>query len=207
MPTQKLPSQQRISKSTGRMMIGIAAIFDLIPILLLLIVAFLVIADISPDYSDENTNIALANKAAAVENPQDGWTGIAVGAIKMIANVRKAGKTVIAAGEFLLFGAAGLVLGPIIYTIGSFIATALAYIVFIIWFYMKGVNVLTFSSGERVLVNLMSVVIEYIPIVNLFPSITIGVWRHIKVSQVEDKIKDNELLSKASKAINRLAYA
>jgi hypothetical protein len=74
----------------------------------------------------------------------------------------------------------------------SFIATFCAYIIFTIWFFTKGVNIWSFNSAERVGINMVSGLIEFIPILNLLPGITMMVWRHIKISQKEDQAKEAE---------------
>jgi hypothetical protein len=49
-------------------------------------------------------------------------------------------------------------------------------------------------------------IVEEIPLLDLLPGTTIMVWRHVKMSQVEDKIKNNEITISKLSRINKLAY-
>lgn len=203
MATQEIPSQQRISKSTGRMMIGVAILFDLLPLMLLIVVVVFMMYSATGNMAEDLSNIAKANQAAQNGTAHGFWGWLAVKTIYGIGGARVAVK----AGAALFAGGLGaIILGPIVYTIGSFFASTFAYIIFTVWFFVKGVNIWSFSSTERVLVNMSAIIVENIPLLDLLPGITFMAWRHVKISRAEDTIKDSELLNKASKVASKLAY-
>lgn len=71
----------------------------------------------------------------------------------------------------------------------SWLVTAFAVCMFAIWFLILGVN---YFSGRKAAAKMASVigtaVIEFIPVINALPSITIGVLAIALVSRSEDRL-------------------
>lgn len=178
----EIPTQQRISKSTGRLMLLFAVFFDLFPTILI----FLAIA----------ISIYSLGGVGVLEDIADSFGG------NVIDDWWNRSQVVYKTGAYSATAILELIfIGPLIYTIGSFVATIFAFLVFIPWFYLKGVNMLSFSKSSRILANGLSALIESVPVLNLLPGITFMVWRHIKITQMEDKIKNFEVANKTLRAI------
>ena len=184
-------------------MLGFGVFFDLLPIILLVVVGFFVISSLGMgNYSEDVTNLSKADKAI-----EEGgfWNTVAGWGIKGTAYTRIGGRAAKDTVKIALFGGgSALIFGPPLYMIGSFVASILAYLFFTIWFFIKGVNIWTFGSAQRVLVNMGSIIVEHIPGLDLLPGITFMVWRHVVISRAEDTLKDSELLHKTTQQINLL---
>jgi len=184
-------------------MLAWGVFFDLLPIILLIIAGYFVVSSLGMgNYSEDVGNLANADQAIEAGGF---WNTFAGYAIKGTAYTRIGGRATKDVVKIVFFGGASAFLfGPFIYMIGSLVASTLAYFVFIIWFYIKGVNILTFSSAQRVLVNIGSIIVEHIPGLDLLPGITFMVWRHVVISRAEDALKDSELLNKTTQQLNIL---
>ena len=177
-------------------MLAMGVFFDLLPVILIFVAVGLVIMLLG------DTGVTASHAVVAAELCESTpWYYVFDKAGACI--VKNAASVEVVVSLFL-GGATAIFLGPFIYTFGSFLSTILAYFFFTVWFYMKGVHMWTFTKGQRVLVNLCTVVVETIPLLNLLPGITFMVWRHVAISQAEDAIKDSELQNKAAQQMNKL---
>lgn len=184
-------------------MIAVGVIFDLLPILLLVGIIFWVIVSMGGSMEDVkhlSKSIEVytgANESNWFDRIFDKAGALIVGGI----SGGSLAKGAVAGGLTAFF------FGPFIYVVASFIASTLAYIFFTFWFLAKGVNIWAFGSFQRTLVNLSTIIVENVPIVDLFPGITVMVWRHITISRAEDKLKESELVHKVNKRLSMLAQA
>lgn len=89
---------------------------------------------------------------------------------------------------FLGAGMAGVMVGPLLYAMVSLAVSILTVLIFSFWFLMHRVNMWAFKTN-RIAVNLISIIVELIPGLDLLPGTTFMVWRHIKISEAEDKKK------------------
>jgi hypothetical protein len=199
---QKIEDAQRISKGTGRFMIAVAILFDFIP-LIMIIAAIGVSAYFVGGF---NTAEEVANSRAGDAAIQQGgfWNTVGGYAVKGVAGTigtAKVTKAVVAGGVV------GIFIGPIIYTVGSYLSIIFGYLIFTFWFLFKGVNMWSFNSMQKVLVNLSAFIVELVPGVNILPGISIMVWRHVKLSQLEDREKNRERAHSISKHFTRFAHA
>jgi hypothetical protein len=184
-------------------MVFVALFFDFLALLACVLLIMLMLYYIGSNFNFE-FEARMLNEAA--ENVSDGGgcigdqcdtrAAIAVGSAAY--KLAKAAATG-AGGIGILF-----LLIPLVYTAVSFISTLLAYFVFTIWFFLKGVNMWSFTNAQRVGINLLSGIIEFLPLVNLLPAITVMVWRHVKISQVEDRIKEADQAKKIQQQLNNL---
>lgn len=151
---QKNPSEPRISKNEGRVMVGVAILFDLLPLLLI----------IGP---------IIAIFAAVGENPDCSWRD----GVYDYAVCKAAGITV------LLGGAAAMVAivfySPAIYAFGSVFSVVLGVLIFGVWFGLFK-RVSPFSLFGYM-------IFEVIPLANMLPMFTLGVWKCVRGAQREDE--------------------
>ncbi len=184
MTNVNIPIDYRISKTTKKLMIAVGVLFDLMPMLLIVITMLVVfqltggtmLGDAVKDYAQQKT---LEEKSGLDYGKWGGW----------IFKPSDYAKT-----RVYFVGAVGgtsavltvLFLGPVIYTAGSFISTFMAYLLFFFWFGFKRVNMWSFKNEKRILTNVGTSVIEGIPGLNILPGITLMVWIHIKLSRNED---------------------
>ena len=151
-----LPQNQakpRISKAEGSVMIGVALLFDLLPILLI----------VGP---------IVAIFAATGSNPDCSWTGgLWNFAVCKAANITGALGGI--AAVIAIF-----IISPMIYTIGSVLGMFLGFFVFSVWLGM--------FRRVSPLPLLFYLVFEIIPVVNLLPVFTRGVYKIVKGVQRED---------------------
>ena len=179
-------------------MLAFGVFFDLLPIILVLVVIFFVISQVGGGIVEEAASYAEAGQQieeGGVWNTVHGYVWKVVAGSRVLVQV---------GWKALVGGTAALFFGPFLYIIGSFIASTLAYFFFTFWFFMKGVNIWTFGSAQRVLVNVTSIIVEHIPGLDLLPGITFMVWRHVVISRAEDALKDSELLNKTTQQLNIL---
>ncbi len=144
-------------------MVTVGVLFDLFPFLLILIAIIIVFSIAGGD----------------LETVADAAKGETIAKVKVARSIGSA-------------GVAGFFIAPIIYVAGSYIGLFLGYIFFTFWFMFKGVYMWSFSNSKRVIVNIISIAVESIPLLNLLPGITLMVLRHVKISQAEDKLKETE---------------
>lgn len=164
-------------------MVLIAIFFDLLPIIFIFISIALIAYALSDGIGEDIVDLAQSgNFITEWKNKAEIAAQAAAGATASLA--------------VLIF------LGPALYTIGSFISVFFGYIFFTVWFFMKGVNIWSFDSTERVGVNLLAGIIELIPMINILPGITVMVWRHVKISQKEDRVKNTEQAKKIQGKLN-----
>jgi len=177
-------------------MIAFGILFDLFPLLLVVGVAVFVMYSLGgmENVGKGTANIQAANELAQQENTtgsaEEALTGAGIG---LIGAAQAGSGAAQAAVGILAGGATVFFIGPLIYVIGSFITSTIAYFFFTIWFFMKGVNIWSFGSVERMTVNVCTFVVEHVPILDLLPGITFMVWRHVEVSRIEDTLKENAL--------------
>lgn len=194
----QVPTQERISKGQGRLMIGIGLLFDLLPILIILVlfmvgIYFIVttsglteLADVATTISDPDAGFW--EKTAA--KTKGAWIGFRVGFETILAT---------AFGVFFFL--------PLLYTLTSFMSVFIGYLLFTFWFMFRGVYIWSFSNPKKILVTLTTAILETIPLVNLLPGITIMVWRHVKYTQMEDALQNKETVVKTARMIQRVAPA
>jgi len=186
MNDQIMEEKQRITKGKGRFMVGIALIFDLIPILLIVIAIVLVFYAFSSGIGEDVQDLANSNNILTrTKNKTEIATQAVVGGTATFAT--------------------GIFLGPILYTIGSFLSVSIGYSLFTLWFYFKGVSIWSFSKPKRALTTALSMAVESIPILNLLPGMTFMVWRHVKLTQIEDHIAHTEKMAGVMSQVGKLA--
>jgi len=180
------PLHMRVSKSYGRMMIAVGIFFDLLPFLSVLLMLIFVMMGVA-------TLIGLDSIKSCASVSEKWWRigdGIRCGWML---------------GKVFVTGAATIgslvIMGSTLYSIVSWISTAIAYTLFTVWFWVKGVRIWSFSRASRILVNMMTIIIEMIPLLDLLPGTTVMVWRHVKVSQTEDKAKHKALVKKSLRVV------
>lgn len=83
----------------------------------------------------------------------------------------------------------------------SWVSSVLGYIFFTIWFFFKGVYIWSFDKSTKVLINIVTFLIEMFPGLDLLPGTTFMVWRHVKISQKQDKDKFAEQKRKQVRVI------
>lgn len=176
MVSQELPKKQRISKSHGFIMIVVGILFDLLPFILILAAIGVVMYGLGGD-AETVAGAAQGSKLDMFKLGVSGAGGIAT----------------------------AILAGPLLYVIGSFITLVFGYFSFTIWFLFKGVNIWSFNSVQRVLVNAIAVAVESIPILNMLPGITLMVWRHVKVTQAEDFLTNSLEGEKVQKQLAHFA--
>jgi hypothetical protein len=167
----------RISKGHGWLMMFTAAFFDLLP-LLLIILAISFTMSVTSNFNEKDLARIMACSEAVAgssvwEKAKCGGSLVSTTGVK----VAMTGASAIASG---------LMFGPILYMVGSLIATLLSFIVFFIWFLLKGVFVLSLKPG-RVAANLMVFIVESLPVLNILPGHTLGVAMHVRNTRAEDR--------------------
>ena len=208
MATKEIKGKQRISKTQGRVMMGVGVFFDLFPLIVLAVAAYLLFQAFS-SWAVEDY-VYHSGKAAD-------WCAYSVThPYNLIAKERcfhhktRARNSLYYAGGIFAItgGTASVFVGPIIYTAASFLSTITAYLCFTFWFLSKRVYMWSFSKPERVFVNMVTLVIENVPLLDILPGTTLMVWRHVKISQMEDKNKSKkagEDLKRKVTSINRMS--
>lgn len=68
---------------------------------------------------------------------------------------------------------------------------------FWLWFQLRGVSI--FKSKNILAVQIVTVIIEFIPIVSMLPAVAFATWRTITISKVEDKLNHSKLLGSVAK--------
>jgi len=199
MAKQGIQKINRISKSQGRLMVAVAFLFDLIPIILLCLVFYFILDALG----GFNTLTDAFDTGECKELTVDmGATGLDLGrdTITVCENETAFAKVKLL---FALSGAiSGTVFtGPLVYSVGSFMATFFGYMCFTIWFAINKVNMWSFSKTGRVFANAFSALIELVPLLNLLPGITFMAWRHVKITQAEDELKNRESLKNSLRVI------
>ncbi len=203
----------RISKTSGKIMIAVALFFDLLPIIALGIAIYISYNALSETMIGKsfNTQMEADKWCAELNNPDNGWLYTRYVAFKCGEGYAQARDQLrVGAIGVALTGVGAIFIGPLIYETISFISTILAYLLFTFWFLFNGVNIWSFSKPKKVFLNLITIIVEEIPILDLLPGTTFMVWRHIKMSQTEDKIKNNKIIQQAQNRIpvaRRTAYA
>lgn len=79
---------------------------------------------------------------------------------------------------------AAIVLMPLI--VLSWFVSMFAFITFLVWFKLCGVNYLDRNAATKLFISIASLVTELLPLVNMLPAITLGVLSLIAVSRMED---------------------
>lgn len=192
MPKQEIPKKQRISSSYGRVMILVGIFFDLLPVLLVFYLILIATYGVGSAFGDLLSSAAnAADICKSVGGKWDLWGGARCLGAKM--EVYTA--ALLASGAGLGAGAAaGFFIAPTLYVFGSYAASITAFLFFTLWFLFRGVYIWSFGNSKKVVVNLFSVVVENIPLVNLLPGISLMVWRHVRIAQMEDKKKNEKNL-------------
>jgi len=187
----------RISKSEGKLMTFVGLIFDLLPLIGILLVIVFSIQTIA------NGNWAVSDYVYHSQKA-DEWCGKKADSWSIVNwerclhhSRRRDNSLVYAGGMIAAFGIGGAVLmGPAIYVAVSFISSILAYCLFTIWFASRKINIWSFSKPGKLLTTLMTLVMENITLIDLLPGTTILVWRHVKVSRIEDRVSNKEAQSR-----------
>jgi hypothetical protein len=204
--------KKRISKTTSKFMIFAGIVFDLIPLGLVVIMMMFIFAAINGSGIGENLSEIAEDTAKLNKAPADSGGGygadIDLGSVHNPIPAINVGinagiiffKT---GGAGIAAVAGGIIAGPIIYTIGSFVATICGYLFFTFWFLFKGVNIWSFSSTKRVIWNGITGFIETVPILNMLPGTTLMVWKHISITNAEDMLKHNEAMKKVAGVLNK----
>ena len=141
----------RISKGGGKVMLGVAIMFDLLPLLLIVGPIVGVLLAVGPVPNGCSWYNVICNAMGLVEG--------AAGALVV--------------GLMLWFS-------PVIYTFGSVLGFVLGIMTFVMWFWFKGVNPLRLLGYS---------LFEAVPVLNILPMFSAGVWRCVKASQKEDEAK------------------
>jgi len=139
------PAHPPISKMEGRVMLGVAIIFDFLPLLLIVlpIAAFMVTAGSNPG-CELNWSFFSCVGGLVLEG---------VGGAAAIAAI--------------------IFFSPFIYMIGSVFSVLVGSLVFVVWIgALRGVNPM------RVLIYLP---LEMVPLINLLPFFTRGVWKTLRI--------------------------
>ena len=168
----------RISGRQKWAMLITAVFFDFLP-LLLMVVAFSFIVSAAAGLNE--ADIARIVACSEAKASSGSWV-----------NAKCATASWSFAKVGLAVGVAGIstvALGPLIYLIGSFFATLISFLVFLVWFLIKGVFVFALTP-RRVAANLTVFIIESLPIVNILPGHTMGVAMHIRQTRIEDERKN-----------------
>ncbi len=177
-------------------MIFVGVLFDLTPILLV-VLAVVVIVMLGGDIIGGAQHLQQAQDTSgfwkSTWNPFSGF-------YRAYHNIVGDAKIV---GGVVGGGLVGIFLGPVIYTLGSWVSTFFAYIFFTIWFLFRGVFIWSFTSPSRLAITTTTLVIENIPVVDLLPGTTFMVWRHIKKSRTEDDKKHNENIASLNAVAGR----
>ena len=157
----------RISKGSGRLMVLVGLAMDLIPMIIMIIVAAFLVASIND----------------CVKAVVDGSN--------IITKAWKCGTTGAKAGVFMVIAPAI----PILYSLAQVAVITSAMLLFPAWFYFGYRYSMLDVRFGKFLTNLtsfvVSVIIKVIPVINLlpFPSIALTVWRHVQYSRKEDREK------------------
>jgi len=186
----------RISKSHGRLMMLVGLFFDLLPIILILFVIGIMFSTINGSVTeaacDDNWLTRILNYR--IGSNERTWLDNTIGATTCEGATRASAAVAIIGGGFML--------GPILYVVGSLFSVFTAFLVFLAWFGLKGTFILA-PTGNRIAANLITMVVESLPLVNTLPGITLAVWRHVRISQKEDEKKHKEQRAKQVDYMNR----
>lgn len=168
--------KHRISKGTGRLMVFVGLLFDMLPLLLIIVVMAFIFSGLNNSVTeaacDDNAITRFLNTPV--------WDWGEKGDVMTVCE----GATLASAGVAFIGG--GIIMGPALYAIGSIISVFLAFVVFLMWFGSKGVFVLSLSSG-RIMINMFTFVVESVPVLNIIPTITFATWRHVHITQKKDE--------------------
>lgn len=197
MPRQEVPQKQRISGSYGRTMILVGVFFDLIPVLMVALAILLVAYGLTETYS------TLIDASVAAKTNCTKWELLYKPVYCGVVGLVRYANLGVQVGIVVVSSVgAGVFVGPALYVFGSYLSVFTAYLFFTLWFLFKGVNIWSFSNTKRVLVNISSMVVENVPGLNLLPGITVMVWRHVKMSQMEDRVENASALQSASRTMH-----
>lgn len=162
----------RISKGTGRLMVAFAFILDMLPIILAVVMLFAAFSgSVPPADTSTQSDVPWWNVYGHWENME----------AKVDAWLVEFGER---ASNVFLAAAGVLILAPATYFIASFLAPILGFLIFLFWFLSKGVNPFSITGALLMLV-------EAVPFANLLPTITLVVWRTVRVSRKEDELRGN----------------
>jgi hypothetical protein len=181
----------RISKGHGRVMIFVAFLFDLLPLLLIIGVITLMftyfggsaVTNLASNYDECVNGTEVTTGGGRNYRNKAGGQTRTVRSERACAEVAWVGLTGVAS-----VGVGGFMVGPIIYFIGSLISVVLSFLLFVTWFAFRGVAVVNLDP-RRMIVNIRTLIAEILPVINIFPTITLAARRHVKISQQEDEVK------------------
>lgn len=159
--------QHTISGLQTMLLLSVAFIFDLLPILVLIVAAvflLLGLGDISSCIQASSASYFSLTK----------YTSGAACAYSLATG---------AAGAVAL-----LFIGPAVYAFLQVLMSFLGLLVFWGWFAFLGVNIWSFKKG-RMLTSALAGVIELIPFLGILPGTTLLVLRHIMITRTEDKLR------------------
>ena len=162
-------------------MLAVGILFDLLPLFLIIGTSVFVFKLLGDASAKAASNVAACFNPATLT---DLWNC----AMFASSPVTELSKIALASGAAAF---TAVTLGPIMYAIGSFTSTLLALFVFLVWFLVKRVNPFS-PTAKRMLTNLLTMIVESIPLLNILPGITFAVSRHIRISRMEDEERHRE---------------
>lgn len=170
-------------------MIGTALLFDLLPILTVIVVFAVMVIFVTDNSVVENT-INCRNAIADLnEIRMTRPNGVMFATYFVSASLNGCPSAAWNYSEITAMSTFVFIMSPLLYMFTSIISTSIAYILFTIWFFFKKVNMWSVSKMSRLFTTLVTLLIENIPLVDLLPGTTLMVWRHVKTTQAEDKMK------------------
>ncbi len=209
--------KRRIGGGTSIAMVAVALVLDFAVVIMLVGGTVIAFSTLSGDSCVE-AGTGLASNLEEGRNPDrgfwykwlvtgpdwmNGWGNVRLGTVAN--GVRCVGSGGLAlAGAWFTF--------PIMAAMVSAIAGVLSVLIFTVWFAALRVHVMGLSY-RRAMINLTTMVIESIPILNLFPMQTVAVILHIRITHKEDDRKIKEWRKKhganrqAMEARRRQEYA
>ena len=169
-------------------MTGVAVMFDILPLILVLLMTVFVyhLVASSADFVPFQDFDAVA-KEVRQGTPWylKGWTY--AGSFYVTQSLQRDWtRGGIKAGAGVAAGASIPILGPVVYIVGSLVATTMSFVVFLLWFGAKRVFVLALTP-RRVGANMAALIIKAIPLLNILPGITLAVVMHIRQTRAEDR--------------------
>lgn len=207
----------RIGSGQGKLMISVAALLDLMPILLLMALVALFFAAggaVGGAVGSATEKVYDSHLLTASALPGIGWAMaptkwtldfFGVGGKEVGAAVG----TVAAGATMAAGGAATWWLWGLVYWFSAFMTSLLSIFIFPTWFAFLRYNMLSFLSAKKVTTNLVSFMctglFKMAPVLNLFPFpvYSLTVWRHIHIARAEDRELHAKL--QASKRTGRRA--
>lgn len=169
-------------------MLTVAVLFDLLPLLAVLGAGGLMFSMVDSSGQD----------ACAVSKALEG-SAFAAG-VKLGADVLCKGNTAVGVAAA---GGVMFVVGPFLYVGISVFISIVTVLVYSFWFALHHVNMWAFRS-KRLTTNLVAAIVENVPLLNLLPGTTFMVWRHIKISDMEDAARTQAAASQPA-AVGRRA--